>query len=80
MRTISASNSWSIVGRPGDARCEDRSGLDDGGDFRQRLLTKLVANLREGLPFSIRQPHSSRDLVAQHTILCLQYSLRNNSS
>jgi hypothetical protein len=29
---------------------EDRIGLDNGGDFRQRLLTELMANLRGFLP------------------------------
>src|SRR5262245_45934138 len=48
---------------------QDRIGPDDGGRYLEGLLTKLVANLREGLPFGIRQPHASRELVAQHAIL-----------
>jgi hypothetical protein len=34
---------------------------DELGNFRQRLLAKLVANLREGLAFGIRQLCTTAD-------------------
>ena len=61
-----------LLGHELTVPAKHRIGLDDGGDFRQRLLTKLVANRRESLPFGVRQPHAARDLVAQHAILCHQ--------
>src|SRR6266700_214278 len=49
-------------------QAENRIGLDDLGHFRQRLLPPLVADLSQGLPLAVTQPHASLDLVAEDTI------------
>src|SRR3989441_12946276 len=39
-----------LLGDQGAVPAEDSIGLDDSGDFRERLLPQLVADLRQGLP------------------------------
>src|SRR5215813_5848382 len=58
-----------VWGQPGAlATVSNRLRLDDRRHFPQSLLAQPGANLREGLPFGIRQPDTPFELVAQETI------------
>jgi hypothetical protein len=43
-------------------------GLDDGGNVLQRLLAQRLANVGQRLTFTLRQPHTTYELVAQEAI------------
>ena len=57
-----------LLGHKFAVPAKDRLGFDDRGYFLQSLLAQPVTNLREGLPFGIRQPDTHFDLVAQDAI------------
>ena len=59
-----------LLGHQFAVPAEDRIRLDDGGNFLQGLLSQLLANLREGLPFGIRQPHASPERLAEYPVFC----------
>src|SRR6266446_4598086 len=48
---------------------ENGVGRDNRGHFLQRLLPQLVADLGQGLPLAVTQPHAPFELIAEDAIL-----------
>src|SRR5262249_21650985 len=46
--------------------------FDNGGDFLERLLAKLLADYSQRLAFAVRQLHTASELMAQEAIFCHQ--------
>jgi len=61
-----------LLGHQCAVPAEHRVGLDDLGHFLQRLLPQFGADLGQGLPLAVTQPHAPCDLMAQDAILCHQ--------
>jgi hypothetical protein len=51
---------------------ENRLGCHNAGHLFQRLPAQLLTNLGERLALSVRQAHTTRNLLAEHAILCDQ--------
>ena len=47
---------------------QNRLGFDNGGDFLQRLLAELLADLCQSLALAVTQSYTSLELIAEHTI------------
>lgn len=48
---------------------EHRVGLDEVGDFRQRLLAQLLADVHQRLALAIAEVHTPLDLIAEYPVL-----------